>query len=151
VDVTGWVPMRWPCGPLELERARRLEGFTAREADALGAWCDPRALALLEGTPVNCLVVTWAEGSAADEGQQRALAPLVAAARSRGLRVVGWVDGKGGPGQAAGAAHAAGLSALATESQEPAAGIDVLRFRARDLGDRSRADFVGVRDLVWPG
>jgi hypothetical protein len=143
--------MRWPCGPLEIERGRRREGWSAREADALQAWCEPRALGFLAGSPVSCLVVTWAEGSAGDEGQQRALAPLIAAARGRGLLVVGWVGGKGGLGRAAGAAHAAGLTAIATESQEPAAGIDVLRFRARDLGERSQTDFVGVRDLVWPG
>ena len=62
--------MRWPCGPLDIERGRRREGFTSREADTLQQWSDPQALELLAGTPVNGLVVTWAEGSPADETQQ---------------------------------------------------------------------------------
>ena len=75
MDLDNRVPMRWPCGPLDIERGKRREGFTAREAEVLRAWCEPAALELLAGTPVNCLVVTWAEGSEGDEDQQRALAP----------------------------------------------------------------------------
>ena len=104
------------------------------------------------GTPVNSLVVTWAEGSEGDERHQRALAPLIAAARKRGLwrRRRGWgpvADLK----RAAGSAQAAGLDAIATESSEPVPGGVVLRFRERSLIDRSHSDFLGVVSTVWPG
>jgi hypothetical protein len=151
VDLDSRVPMRWPCGPLEIERGKRREAFTAREAEALQEWADPRSLELVAGTAVNCLVVTWAEGSEGDESQQRALAPLVAAARSRGLSVVGWVGSGADLQRAAGTARASGLEAIATESREPVPGLDVLRFRERGLGDRSPSDFLGVASTVWPG
>jgi hypothetical protein len=151
VDIDGWVPMRWPCGPLEIERGERRQGFSAREAEALRAWCEPRVLERLEGSPVNCLVVSWADGSGGDESQQRALAPLVAAARQRALAVVGWVAEAADLRRAAGTAQAAGLSALASESRETVAGLEVLRFRERGLADRSPSAFLGVAGLVWPG
>ena len=143
--------MRWPCGPLDIERGKRREGFTLREADTLQKWTDPQSLELVAGTPVNCLVVTWAEGSEGDEGHQRALAPLIAAARRRGLSVVGWVGTGADLKRAAGAAQASGLDAVATESSEPVPGGAVLRFRERSLADRSPSDFLGVASPVWPG
>jgi hypothetical protein len=143
--------MRWPCGPLEIERGRRREGFTEREAGALAAWSTPQSLERLGNAPVNCLVVTWAEGVAGDEAQQRALAPLITAARQRGLSVVGWVGGESDLRRTAGAASAAGLQAIATESREPVPGFEVLRFRERELGDRSPTDFLGIGGLLWPG
>ena len=143
--------MRWPCGPLDIERGKRRDGFTPREADTLQQWTDPKALDLVAGTPVSCLVVTWAEGSEGDESQQRALAPLIAAARGRGLSVVGWVGTGADLKRAAGAAQASGLDAVATESSEPVPGGAVLRFRERSLADRSPSDFLGVASPVWPG
>ncbi len=151
MDLDSWIPMRWPCGPLELERARRRESFTAREADALRAWTEPAALDLVAGTPVTGLVVPWAEGRSADEEQQRALAPLVAAARRRGLSVVGWVSDAADLRRAVGAARASGLAAVATASLDAAPGFDVLRFRKRGFGAALPSDFVGDLDAVWPG
>jgi hypothetical protein len=151
VDLDGCVPMRWPCGPLEIERGRRREGFKPRDAEVLTRWGDPRTLDLLAGTPVNGLVVTWAEGSATDNEQQRALSPLVTAARGRGLAVVGQVSPTADLGRAAGAARAAGLAALATESRDPLAGFDVLRFRKRGVGDGAVGDFLGDAEAAWPG
>jgi hypothetical protein len=151
VDLDNWIPVRWPCGPLELERAKRRDGFTAREADVLRAWTEPAALALVTGTPVTCLVVPWAEGSAADEEQQRALGPLVAAARGRGLSVVGWVGDEADFRGAAGSAKAAGLAAVATAAADDVPGFDVLRFRKRGFASALPADFLGDLDAVWPG
>jgi len=151
VDLDSRVPMRWPCGPLEIERGKRREIFSAREAEALERWCDPRALDLVAGSPVNCLVVTWAEGPSGDEGQQRALNPLIAAAQRRGISVVGWVGAGADMRRAAGTAQASGLEAIATESNEPVPGGVVLRFRERGLTDRSPSDFLGVASTVWPG
>ena len=151
MDLTNWIPMRWPCGPLETSRAKRRESFTAREADVLRAWTEPAALDLVTGTPVTCLLVTWAEGSAADEEQQRVLAPLVAAARSRGLSVVGWVSDTADLRRAVGAARASGLAAVATGSVETVPDFDVLRFRKRGFGSALPSDFLGDLDAVWPG
>lgn len=151
MNLDGWVPMRWPCGPLEIERGKRREGFTAREADVLQEWADPRSLELVAGTSVNCLVVTWAEGSVGDEGHQRALVPLISAARLRGLSVVGWVASGADLRRAASTAQASGIESIATESTEPVPGLDVLRFRERGLGDRSPSEFLGVTSTVWPG
>lgn len=143
--------MRWPCGPLELERARGREGFSAPEAEALQRFCEPRLLDLLSGTPVDCLVVTWAEGTPRDAEQQQALAPLVAAARGRGLAVAGEVAVAADLARAAAAARAAGLAAIVTESAQPASGIELLRFGRSGLAGRERAGFLGVAGLAWPG
>ena len=151
MNLDSLVPMRWPCGPLEVERAKRRETFGAREAETLDRWCDPRALDLVAGTPVSCLLVTWAEGSEGDESHQRALAPLIAAAQKRGLSVVGWAGAGADLRRALGSAQASGLEAIATESSEPVPGGSVLRFRERGLSDRSPADFLGVASTVWPG
>jgi hypothetical protein len=151
VDLDTWVPLRWPCGPLDLERAKRRESFTAREADVLRSWTEPAALDLVAGTPVTCLVVTWAEGKAADEEQQRALAPLVAAARGRGLSVVGWVSDTADLRRAVEPARASGLAAVATPSSDGVQGMDVLRFRKRGFDSPASAEFLGDLDAAWPG
>jgi len=148
VDASTWIPMRWPCGPLEVEQSRRRAGFVAAEADALSEWCAAASLERLAGTKVNALVLTWADGSALDAEQQRALAPLVGAARQLGLALVGWVAG-GDLRRATASAEAAGLDAIASETE--AAGAGILRFRGRSLGDRPTSDFLGVTGLVWPG
>ena len=59
-----WVPARWEGGPLEV--ARRAEGKTVAAdgptRDVILKWYDPATLGLLEGTPVNCLLVTFSAG-----------------------------------------------------------------------------------------
>jgi hypothetical protein len=151
VDLADWIPLRWPCGPLAIERGRKEERFSAREAEVVQAWARPEALELLAGSPVNCLVVPWAEGSAGDEGHQRALAPLIAAARGRGLSVVGWAAERSELRSAVSSARASGLAALATESPEAVDGFEILRFRKRGFDDRARSRFLGDVDAVWPG
>ncbi len=151
LDAGRWVPMRWACGPLDVERERRREGFAAADAEVLRASCEPRSLERLSGTPINCLVVSWGEGSSSDEEQRQALVPLVAAARQRGLSVVGWVSGPGGLRPAAQAAQAAGLAGLATDSSEALPEMEVLRFRPRGFGDRPPSPFLGDLGSVWPG
>jgi hypothetical protein len=141
--------MRWPCGPAAIERESRRAGFSARDADVLREWCRPESLQRLAGTPVNCLVVTWGNGSSVDDDQRRALAPFVSAAHDRGLAVVGWVTGD--LHAAAATAKAAGLAGLATDSKEPLAGANVLRFGKRGVGERPSSPFVGDLEAVWPG
>ena len=89
------VPMRWPSGPLEIARREKSEGFGPRVRQALERWHEPAALDVLQDTPIDCLVVTWAAGLPADAEQWRTAAPLVEAARRRNVAVVGWVDGAG--------------------------------------------------------
>ena len=151
MDLNTWTPMRWPCGPLEIERGERRDDFTKRERTALETWADPGQLERLAGTPVDCLVVTWAGGSPLDAAQQQSLAPLVAAARERNLAVVGPRGDGADLRQAAAAAASAGLAALATESAETVEGMTVLRFGDRTLEGRSAGEFLGVRGGVWPG
>ena len=76
-------------------------------------WHEPAALALLQDTPIDCLVVTWAAGLPADAEQWRTAAPLVEAARRRNVAVVGWVDGAADHRQTLAAAKTAGLAAVA--------------------------------------
>lgn len=151
MDTHGWIPMRWPCGPLEIERGARREGFSADERDALEQWCSPRMLERVAATPFSCLVVTWADGSPSDEAQQSSLAPLISAARDAGLAVVGEVGQGTDLRKAAAAADSAGLRALSTESPGPLEGFPVLRFGEPSVGDRSPRRFLGVTGLPWPG
>jgi hypothetical protein len=144
------VPMRWPCGPLEIERGRRRGSLSAKEREALERGSDPRVLERLADTPVSCLMLTWADGSELDAEHQRHLSPLAAAARRAGLAVVGWVAG-GDVKRAAAAAQSSGLDAIAAVSDEALPGLPVLRFRERGDGDLSPSPFLGVAGNVWPG
>jgi len=109
---TKWVPMKWPCGPLEIARRSRLRSFSPELKETLEAWAQPSALELLKGSPVNCLVVDWANGKPEDSAQQQALKPLLEAGLWHGISFVGRVAMKDGAGAAVAAARAAGLSAV---------------------------------------
>ena len=56
LDLNQAVPMRWPSGPLDIALRDH------RERQVLDDWHRPASLAILKGTPVNCLLVTWAAG-----------------------------------------------------------------------------------------
>ena len=89
-----WVPMKWPCGPLEWARRSKGKKPDAGLKETLDAWAQPAALEILKGTPVNCLVVEWADGAPEDAAQQEALKPLVEAGRAKGISFVGTVAAK---------------------------------------------------------
>ena len=57
-----WVPMKWPCGPLDWARRSKATDASAELQETLAAWAQPAALELLKGTPVNCLVVELGGG-----------------------------------------------------------------------------------------
>ena len=128
MDATARVPMRWPCGPLEIERAKAVPGVSASDVLALRQWSEPALLDRLTGSPVSCLVVPWAEGSERDAEHQRSLVPLVASARQRGLALVGWSGEKADARRALQAARDAGLDAIATGAPDAPADAAVLRF-----------------------
>jgi hypothetical protein len=52
-----WVPMKWPCGPLEIARRNKSQSIHADLKETLEAWGQPSTLELLNGTPINCLIV----------------------------------------------------------------------------------------------
>lgn len=134
-----WTPMSWPCGPLEIARTK---DAAAETREALQALVQPSALRILENSPVNCIVVSWAAGLPEDAEQQRALQPLIEAARRRGLDVLGRVWGS--PGRLAGT----GLAAIVAEKPVES---DVPVILAAAPGDVARdAVVAAVAHTVWP-
>jgi hypothetical protein len=146
------IPMRWPGGPLEIARRQKVEGFTAQIRQVLEYWHSPAALDILQGSPVNCLVVSWAAGLAEDAEQQRTIRPLVDAARKRNLTVIGWVDGTPDGKAAIASAQSAGLTAVAIQGFDGKSDFPVIPW-----GDRAHAPWTSiapvlpVTDNVWPG
>src|ERR1019366_383928 len=122
------VPMRWPAGPLDIARREKEKGFPAETAEVLRKWLDPASLAVVQGTPVNCMVVSWASGLPADAAQQQALKPLIAQGKQAGVEFVGVIDGEANRPAAVAAAQSAGLSAVAVEGDMPgSAGVPVIQ------------------------
>jgi hypothetical protein len=76
---------------------------------AIADWYDPATLELLEGSPVNCLLVTWSAGTdaALEQRQQALLKGYIQAARRRNLAILGLVY----PG-----AEAAAIAAAAADA-----------------------------------
>jgi hypothetical protein len=104
--------MKWPCGPLDWARRSEASDASAELQETLAAWVQPAALDLLKGTPVNCLLVNWAEGAPEDSAHQQALKPLLEAGRRRGLNFVGMIAAREGTGAAVESARLAGISAV---------------------------------------
>jgi hypothetical protein len=146
------VPLRWPSGPLEIARREKSEGFNSQIRQTLERWHDPAALEFLKGTPIDCIVMSWAAGLAADAEQQRAAAPLIDAARRRNLAVVGWVDGTADHNAAIAAARAAGLTAVAIRGLQESSDFPVIAWSDRtDVAWDSPAPVVAIGGNVWPG
>ena len=147
------IPMRWTAGPLDIARRQKGKDFTSEMAEVLRQWQDPSLLALVQGTPVNCLVVSWASGLPADAEQQQALKPLLERGRQAGLDFVGLVEGPADQAAAMATARSAGLSAVAMEAVPPGnAGIPVIAWAKSGEALWSAASPVlGVSDGFWPG
>jgi len=143
------IPMRWPAGPLDIARGEKTKGFSADTAAVLRSWQDPASLAVVQGTPVNCLVVSWA----ADAGQQEALKPLIEKGKQAGLEFVGLIEGEANKPAAVAAAQSAGLAAVAMEGDAPAsAGVPVIPWnKAAQMRSSAKSPVVGVSDGVFPG
>jgi len=126
-----------------------VKGFTPETAEVLRKWQDPASLALVQGTPINCLVVSWA----ADAAQQQALKPLIEKGKQAGLEFVGLIEGEGDKAAAVAAAKAAGLSAVAMEGDAPAnAGVPVIPWnKAAQVRSSASVPVVGISDGVFPG
>jgi len=145
--------MRWTAGPLDIAKRQKEKGFTPEIAEVLRQWLDPSWLALLQGTPVNCLVVSWASGLPADAEQQQALKPLLERGRQSGLDFVGVVEGPADKAAAMAAARSAGLSAVAMEAVPPGnAGIPVIAWaKSGEELWGAQSPVLGVSDGIWPG
>ena len=147
------IPMRWPAGPLDIARGEKAKGFTAETAEVLRNWQDPASLAILQGTPVNCLVVSWAAGLPADADQQKALKALIEKGQQSGVGVVGLIEGEANRPAAVAAAQAAGLTAVAMDGDAPAgAGIPVIPWNKSEQGRwKANSPVLGISDGLWPG
>jgi hypothetical protein len=148
-----WVPMKWPCGPLEIARRNKSQKTDAELKETLEAWGQPVSLELLKGTPINCLIVDWAYGEPEDSAQMQALKPLVEAGRRLGISFVGKVAAKEGPGAALAAARAAGLSAVILEeaSGQPSDFPAILEFPRDKVTWETASTIFSASENVWPG
>lgn len=119
-----WIPARWQGGPLEVARRVQLKTAPAvgPEQEALENWYDPSTLRLLEGSPINCLLVTWSAGSDRDliRRQQEVVKSYTGLARQHGAAVIGVVYPGPNAAEAATSAAAAGLDGLALDGDFPA-------------------------------
>jgi hypothetical protein len=150
---TQTTPMRWMAGPLDIARRQKEKSFTPEIAETIRQWLDPSLLALVQGTPVNCLVVSWASGLPADAEQQQALKPLLEKGRQAGLDFVGLIEAAADKPAAIAAARAAGLSAVAMETVLPGdAGIPVIAWaKSGEALWSANSPILGVADGIWPG
>ncbi len=148
-----WVPMKWPCGPLEIARLNKSKSDDAELKKTLEAWADPSTLQLLKGTPINCVVVDWAAGAAEDQAQQLALKPLIHAGRQLGLSFVGKVSAKDHLAAIVAGAHAAGLDAVTLEGPgSQALDLPTIRQFPNEKLEWNAATAVYIAtDNAWPG
>jgi hypothetical protein len=148
-----WVPMKWPCGPLEIARRNKSQSINADLKETLEAWGQPSSLELLKGTPINCLIVDWAYGESEDSVQPQALKPLLEAGRRLGISFVGKVAAKQGSGAAVAAGRAAGLSAVMLgETSEQSLDLPAILQFARDkVTWETTSTIFSSRENVWPG
>ena len=147
------VPMRWAAGPLDIARRQKGKDFTPEIAEVLGKWQDPSMLALVQGTPINCLVVSWASGLPEDAEQQQALKPLIEKGRQAGFDFVGLVEGSADKTAAIRTARAAGLSAVAMDAVPPGdSGIPVIAWtKSGGALWGANSPVLSIADGLWPG
>ena len=146
------IPIRWAGGPLEIAVRGRTESLNPQTRQALERFHDPASLVVLEGSPIDCLVVSWAGGLPEDAAQQKSIAPLLEAARKRNLAVVGWVASAADPNAAIAAAKSAGLAGLAMQGFKGQSDFPVIPCCERAaLAWDTTAPAMAVMDNVWPG
>ena len=126
-----YVPIRWTGGPLELAWRNRTKTLPADASvrDTLARWYEPATLSLLEGSPVNCLLVTWsAPADAAVEAEQhRLVTAYTEAAHKRSLVVLGLVYEPGDASKIVADAAKASLDGVVLDGDFPSEFSDDLR------------------------
>jgi hypothetical protein len=145
--------MRWPCGPLEEARLAAKQALTSKTKETLAAWADPQSLDLIQGTPVNCLVVPWAAGTAGDQEHQQRLGPLLRAGTASGISFVGTIGTSPERGPVIDAGLRAGLAAFMIESLEglPKDAPAILRVPRGGIPWESATSIFIIRENLWPG
>jgi hypothetical protein len=148
-----WVPMKWPCGPLQIARANKSQNGYAGLKSTLEAWAQPSALQLVKGTPINCLIVDWASGDPQDSAQQAALRPLLKAGSELGISFVGRISATENVGAVVAAGRSAGLSAVLLEaSQYPDLDLPaILQFPREKVEWGATTAVFSSTGNVWPG
>jgi hypothetical protein len=148
-----WIPMQWPCGPLEWARRNKSNNTTPELKTTLDAWAQPSSLDLLKGTPINCLVVRWADGADDDSAQQQALRPLIEAGSHHGIQFVGKVASSALAASADQAARNAGLSAIMIDkaATRPLALPAITQFSREDFPWDSTTPIFSSTGNEWPG
>ena len=120
-----WVVAQWLGGPAEVAWRTKAGNLPADAAarEALAHWYDQSTLALVDGTPINCLVLTWSAGVDAgiERQQQEIVGGYAKLAHARGLAVLGLVRAGADPAIFAAPAAAAGLDGLVMEGGDPQA------------------------------
>lgn len=117
-----WIPVRWDGGPLEAARRAKDKSPPAPEVrDALARWYEPATLGLLEGSPFNCLLLTFSSGAdpAVEREQRQLVKEYARLARERGLAVLGLVYPGSDAMATASAAIEARLDGLVLEGEFP--------------------------------
>jgi len=118
-----WIPARWQGGPLELAVRAKANTLPADAAlrDTIANWYDTATLSLLDGSPVNCLLVTWSAGGAGEiERRQQALVRAYATeAHKRGVAVLGLVYSGADLSKATAAAADAQLDGVVLDGDFP--------------------------------
>jgi hypothetical protein len=138
---------------LDIALREKLKGFSPEAAEVLRKWQDPASLAIVQGTPVNCLVVSWASGLPADAGQPAALKPLIEQGNQAGLGIVGLIGEEANKAAAVASAQSAGLSAVAMEGDPPAsAALPVIPWnKSTRIRGSANSSVLGISDGSWPG
>jgi len=148
-----WVPMQWSCGPREIEQLKNDENGDAKFQNTAMRWAHPASLQLLKGSPVNCLIVDWADGTPVDEAQQKGLIPLIDAGRKLGLSFVGRIATNQNLEAIGNAASAAGLAAVMLEKL-PAKDLAlpvIVPFPNDDTDWNRVTDIYRATGAIWPG
>jgi hypothetical protein len=146
------IPIRWPGGPLEIAAGGKTGKLSAQSTEALERFHEPASLGILEGSGIDCLLVSWAFGLPEDSAQQKSIAPLIDAARKRNLTVVGWVTTGADHNSAIAAAKSAGLDGLAIQGYRGRSDYPVIPCCERGaMNWDSTGPVLGVTDNVWPG
>jgi hypothetical protein len=144
--------MKWPCGPLEVA-IRQGQGTLSNELrQSLQAWLQPSGLEIIEKTPVNCLVIRWAEGLPQDDEQQKSLKPLLEKGKEKGVHFVGVIEGAADKQGALKNAADAGLSAIISSDPSKLSGnLPIIEsYKRSTLSPKMTSPLLACDDALWP-
>jgi hypothetical protein len=144
--------MKWPCGPLEVARLKRLNTTENDLLQMAEAWARPAALRCLEGTAINCLILDWASGIDDDHAQQLALKPLIEAGRSHGISFIARIEADANVSENVTTASRAGFEAvlLGTAPKQSVELPFILQFASDHIPWETTTAIFCTTGNVWP-